>query len=72
MAEREQLSKERSQVLQELQASLRSLAEARERIQEMDRLQEALMKRLSCVRQLDLPGLGNDRLALGEDWSSND
>jgi hypothetical protein len=65
--EREQLLKERGQILQEVQVGLRTLEEARERLGEMDRLQEALMKRLGYTRlQLNSPDLDSDLLALGQ------
>ena len=51
MIEREQLLKERDQILQEMQVGLRTIDEARERLKEMDRLQTALMKRLDHTRQ---------------------
>lgn len=51
MIEREQLLKERGQILQEMQVGLRTLDETRERLDEMDRLQAALMTRLSHARQ---------------------
>jgi hypothetical protein len=61
MIEREQLLKERSQVLQEMQTGLRTLDEARARLEEMDKLQAALMKRLGHTRQqLGCFDLNND------------
>jgi exonuclease VII small subunit len=72
MIEREQLLKERSQVLQEMQVGLRTLDEARERLQEMDELQRALMKRLGHTRQ-QFSFLDSDDglLTFGEDGSSD-
>ena len=72
MIEREQLLKERSQILQEMQAGLRTRDEARERLEEMDKFQVALMKRLGRTRQ-QLSSLDSDDglLTFSEDGSSN-
>lgn len=64
--------KERGQILQEMQAGLRTRDEARERLEEMDKFQVALMKRLGCTRQ-QLSSLDSDDglLTFSEDGSSD-
>lgn len=65
--EKDQLLKERSQVLQEMQAGLFTPEEARKRLEQVDRYQEALMKRLEYTRQQPGSSLSDGNLLASDE-----
>ena len=65
MIEREQLSRERDHLLKEMQLGLRTKEETKERLEEMDRLQTALMKRVDGARRTSSSDWDSDLLISG-------